>query len=134
MKEPFIAYSEITNEIYIVYGRDKKVLVTNQVLKAMEDTGRLPSVSQTQDGDAISREEVLLMIDSFKDNYGSLIDLAREIRKLPSVSQTKTGHWISREGKGQVLPFWGRYECSECGECAENSSFCPNCGTKMGVE
>ena len=39
-KEPFIAHSEITNEIYIVCGTEK-YLVTEQVIKAMQDTGRL---------------------------------------------------------------------------------------------
>jgi len=45
---------------------------------------KLPPVNPCED--AISREEVLLMIDSFKDNYGSLIDLAREVRELSSVN------------------------------------------------
>ena len=58
--------------------------------------------------------------------------LQKIINGLPSVQpKAKTGRWISREGGGQVLPFWGKYQCSECGECAENSNFCPNCGAKM---
>ena len=38
---PFLTHSEITNEIYIVYGKGKKVCVTDQVVKAMKETGRL---------------------------------------------------------------------------------------------
>ena len=81
---------------------------------------------------AISREEVLLMIDTLKDNYGSfnygsLIDLSREVRKMPPVNpQRPTGHWINT-GSGQ--------ECSECGEIQHGYDnfryFCANCGARM---
>ena len=85
---------------------------------------------QPQDSDLISRQAVYEALNTI--NGTAELDKAYEvIEQLPSVSQPQTGHWISREGKGQVLPFWGRYECSECGECAENSSFCPNCGARM---
>jgi len=40
MNEPFIAHSEITNEIYIIYGK-KKYCVTDQAINAMKATGRL---------------------------------------------------------------------------------------------
>lgn len=40
MSEPFIAHSEITNEIYIICGKNKYP-VTEQVIKAMKATGRL---------------------------------------------------------------------------------------------
>lgn len=39
-KEPHIEWSEITEEIYIVIGRNKYP-VTEQVIKAMRETGRL---------------------------------------------------------------------------------------------
>ena len=39
---PFIAHSEITDEIYVYYTPTKKVCVTDQVIKAMEQTGRIP--------------------------------------------------------------------------------------------
>lgn len=39
-KEPHIAHSEITNEIYIVIGK-KKYCVTDQVIRAMIETGRM---------------------------------------------------------------------------------------------
>lgn len=40
MNIPYIAHSELTNEIYIVYGKEK-VCVTEQVVKAMQATGRI---------------------------------------------------------------------------------------------
>ena len=40
MNDPFLAHSEITNEIYIIYGK-KKYCVTEQVISAMKATGRL---------------------------------------------------------------------------------------------
>lgn len=43
-KEPFIAHSELTNEIYIICGT-KKYIVTKQVIKAMQNTGRLDQPS-----------------------------------------------------------------------------------------
>ena len=45
MNEPFLAHSEITNEIYIIYGK-KKYCVTDQVISAMKATGRLSERSQ----------------------------------------------------------------------------------------
>lgn len=38
--EPFIAHSEVTDCIYIVYG-NKMYEVTDQVIEAMKNTGRL---------------------------------------------------------------------------------------------
>ena len=93
--------------------------------------------------DAVSRQAVLDIIE-FEDKW--LLDakghnkdteivfsgLKTKITDMPSVQpKAKTGRWISREGGGQVLPFWGKYQCSECGECAENNNFCPNCGAEM---
>ena len=40
MSEPFLAHSEISNEIYIICGK-KKYPVTEQVISAMKATGRL---------------------------------------------------------------------------------------------
>jgi hypothetical protein len=40
MTEPFIAHSEISNEIYIICGKNKYP-VTEQVISAMKATGRL---------------------------------------------------------------------------------------------
>lgn len=46
--EPFIAHSEITNEIYIVVGGDK-YCVTDQVLKAVQQTGRAELIVRCKD-------------------------------------------------------------------------------------
>ena len=52
--------------------------------------------------------------------------------------ESKTGYWINLEKtkyKGQVLPFWGRYECSKCGGHGEGTfNYCPNCGADMREE
>ena len=45
MNDPFLAHSEITNEIYIIYGK-KKYCVTDQAISAMKATGRLNVRSQ----------------------------------------------------------------------------------------
>ena len=96
--------------------------------------------------DAIRREAVINALDKHCDtvceyskaqrsvmcgacSLGTAFDV---IEALPSVQpKAKTGKWISREKNGTKLPFWGRYECSECGECASNSKYCPNCGCQM---
>lgn len=52
--EPFIAHSKVTNEIYIVCGAEK-YLVTEQVIKAMQNTGRL---EQQPSDDCVSRKKV----------------------------------------------------------------------------
>lgn len=49
--------------------------------------------------------------------------------------QSKIGHWINLENtkyKGQVLPFWDRYECSRCGGHGQVTfNYCPNCRARM---
>ena len=96
----------------------------------------LPPVTPCED--AISREEVLLMIDNIKDNYGSLIDLAREVRKmLPVNPQRQIGHWIVQD----VYNCHTKFKCSECGymhdfmhlygEPTADYTYCPKCGIKM---
>ncbi len=64
-------------------------------------------------------------------------DTVKMLKRLPSVTpHPKIGHWINLEKtkyKGQVLPFWCRYECSKCGGHGEETfNYCPNCGAKMG--
>ena len=56
-----------------------------------------------------------------------LLSIQPTIQAVP----LKQGHWKSRESDGEVLPFYMRYECSECGETADKSNYCPNCGAKM---
>ena len=84
--------------------------------------------------DAISREAVLLFIEKVKEsgiaNYGSLLDIATEVRNLPSVQPSRKGHWIYDD------------ECKEHGHCdkcgfktdlvdGEPHNFCPKCGACM---
>lgn len=91
----------------------------------------LPSVNLCED--AVSRQAIM-KLKKHNLPQGQFVSLY-DIEQLPSVHpKAKTGHWISREGGGQVLPFWGKYQCSECGECAENNNFCPNCGAEMKGE
>lgn len=66
-----------------------------------------------------------------------LADISRSLAVIADalLVQSKTGHWINLEKtkyKGQVLPFWGRYGCSECGNYGQGDfDFCPYCGAKM---
>jgi hypothetical protein len=62
----------------------------------------------------------------------------KEIRKaLINGKPLQKGRWINLEKtkyKGQLLPFWCRYECSVCSGYGElNFEFCPNCGAKLEV-
>lgn len=92
-KEPFISHSDLTNEIYIVCGT-KKYLVTEQVIKAMQNTGRLeqqpsddcvslkevqkwipivirkPTEEEKKDYFEQNHEELCYMIDSLMPNHG----------------------------------------------------------------
>ena len=74
-----------------------------------------------------------IIIDKYKLRMPPTVyyELLADVLEAEEEQEQKTGHWISREGNGQILPFWGRYECSECGECAENNNYCPNCGAEM---
>lgn len=70
------------------------------------------------------------------NKVNEIIDAVNESSSI--TPQPKIGHWINLEEtkyKGQVLPFWSRYECSKCGGHGEGTfNYCPNCGTKMEVE
>ena len=97
--------------------------------------------------DCISRQEVLDALDKSKYsnefceehhidwsiNLGMAHIVVNELK--PITPQPKIGHWINLEEtkyKGQVLPFWSRYECSKCGGHGEGTfNYCPNCGTDM---
>lgn len=88
--------------------------------------------------DAISRQAVKeqMIKYGFKAPDMTVTEFVEDC--LPSVTpQPKTGHWINLEEtkyKGQVLPFWCRYECSECGGHGEETfNYCPNCGARMEV-
>lgn len=76
--------------------------------------------------DAVSRQAVIELCESWWLGHTKEDDFATEIRALPSVNPQKTGHWIDT-GSGQ--------ECSECREIQYGYDsfryFCPNCGAKM---
>ena len=108
----------------------------NMAIKALE---------QQPCEDCISREAVDEYITNLLSGYlydeerTRLEDLTTYIWELPSVtSHPKIGQWINLENtkyKGQVLPFWDRYECSKCGGHGEGTSnYCPNCGAKMEAD
>ena len=59
MSEPFLAHSEISNEIYIICGRNKYP-VTEQVISAMKATGRL---NERPQGDWILIDDVTDPLD-----------------------------------------------------------------------
>lgn len=85
--------------------------------------------------DAVSREAVIKCLE--RGDTLSSIDhrLVDKIKRLPSVTVRQTGEWINLEKtkyKGQLLPFWGRYECSACkGHGQDDFNFCPTCGACM---
>ncbi len=137
-KKPFIAHSEITNEIYIVCGTEK-YLVTEQVIKAMQNTGRL---EQPTSDDCVSRQAVIDTVENtiakyiptFIGQYEKIpLELARAIKDVPPVIPTsKTGKWTGEEE--------GYYsECSCCGasflwedyKYLGDWKYCPKCGAKL---
>ncbi len=76
--------------------------------------------------DAISRSEVLDLIDSKDQNY-EVRHFKEDVECLPSVTpQPKTGRWIH----------WASGDdCSECGWSTGRyipmTRYCPNCGCRM---
>ena len=98
-------------------------------------------VEQEPCEDVISRQAVINAIDKWVKNRHILMTLPpnevtplfESVHELPSVNpqEPKTGHWMNRGKQGEVLPFYMRYECSICGETADKSNYCPNCGAKM---
>lgn len=108
-KEPYLAHSELTHEIYIVSGRNK-YLVTDQAVKAVkaiqalsqEPTEKPMTVDEMEReyekskalfhkivecDDAISREDVIHYLECHKDEIHS--DVLTFVKHLPSVSTTK---------------------------------------------
>jgi hypothetical protein len=88
-REPFIAHSELTNEIYIVVGKEK-YRVTEQAIKAVM---AIKALEQEPCEDAISREAVLAMSDyigetpTYDDPLGKVEEVVRvkDIMALPPV-------------------------------------------------
>lgn len=73
-REPFIAYSELTNEIYIVVGKEK-YRVTEQAIKAVMATkvlekepifDKIRAEIKAMSGDIETIADVLAIIDKYK--------------------------------------------------------------------
>jgi len=59
-----------------------------------------------------------------------------EIKQEPTVDAVpvKHGKWLDRSKEGVLYTFWERYTCSVCGNHADNTDYCPNCGTRMDTD
>lgn len=91
-------------------------------------------VEQKPCEDAISRQAVLDIVDSYSESQSNVKDVTQDIISdivaLPPVTpQPKTGHWINIDGG---------VECDKCGKwyphalIAKNEiKFCSECGAKM---
>jgi hypothetical protein len=79
--------------------------------------------------DAISKAEVIKLIDKHTNDDGTLDDdITCILEELPPIqSKAKVGKWINAQG--------GYVRCSECHKAGcFNYNYCPNCGVKMEVE
>lgn len=120
-KEPFIAHSEITDEIYIVCGTEK-YLVTEQVIKAMQNTGRL---EQQPSEDCVSREKALLVLTgenlSIKSTDKLIALFDKRIKALPPVTPTHGTCKDCRHREGIDLD---ASFCAKHGNSARNDFYC----------
>ncbi|MBR3243785.1 MAG: zinc ribbon domain-containing protein [Parasporobacterium sp.] len=88
-------------------------------------------------GNAISRQAVLDIVDSYSESQSNVEDVTQDIisdiMALPSVNpQPKIGHWkrISMDRYTTHAQYW--YKCDKCGEHnLGNTDYCPSCGAKM---
>ena len=107
----------------------------------MDQEEQEPTTKNDLGVDCISRAEAIKCLEcdfdiTGKENMKTVVNYINsahdKIVNLPRVKQEpETGHWINRGKQGEVLPFYMRYECSMCGETADKSNYCPNCGAKM---
>ena len=89
--------------------------------------------------DAISRQAVLDIVDSYSESQSDVEDVTQDIISdimvLPSVNvqEPKTGHWRAVYQGDELI----NYRCSECefgntfGKHPYGMYYCPNCGAKM---
>jgi len=83
--------------------------------------------------DAISRAEVIKLIDKHTNDDGTLDDdITCILEELPPIQpKVKVGHWI---------PTYGNVKCSVCGNVKDSRNvgkathYCDFCGAKMEVE
>ena len=107
-----------------------------------------PTTKNNLGVDAISREQALVAIRNlypgmprvdfngslrkWVDKYKPYIECDDAIKQLPSVTpQPRKGHWIDCDNSDDYSA--DGYDCSVCGVNSEYvTSYCPNCGAKMG--
>lgn len=119
IKIPKDSYEEILQGDYIPDGNFRK-----NMIEAIRSGTPL-----TENTDAISRAEVLDLIDSKDPNY-EVRHFKEDVECLPSASTEKMGHWIHRKMDNEC---WE--ECSECHvERAYPTLYCPDCGARMEVK
>ena len=116
-KEPFIAHSDLTNEIYIVCG-SRKYLVTEQVIKAMQNTGRL---EQQSCDDCVSRAEVLQMIEDIQNaggfiGYNTYSEAFDQVDNMPPVTPIHgTCKYCRRYNRSEMFcTYHGGYLMQKC--------------------
>ena len=155
IKEPFIAHSELTHEIYVVVGKEK-YCVTEQAIKAVAAIKALEKEPTTKNDLAVDNQNIRLIDanalikrlrpkhfdwwgegeqdDFSKGNNSMLEEVIEAIEEFPSVTPIRPkGHWIDHSDEGYV-------ECSECGSatnCDGNIAdlhFCFSCGAEMESE
>lgn len=105
----------------------------NRYCPKLNEHGMLKYPLQEPCTDAISREAVLLFIEKVKEsgiaNYGSLLDIATEVRNLPSVTH-KSGKWIDYRDDGFVeCPYCGH--ATNCEDDIDELHYCFYCGASM---
>lgn len=104
-REPFIAYSELTNEIYIVVGKEK-YRVTEQAIKAVK---AIKALDQEQALDKIRAEiEDTLYVDSLI--FGELIDF-----KNGKISADDVIEEFNRVTRLEVLKIFDKYKAESEG-------------------
>lgn len=86
----------------------------------------------------INADALLKAIINYPYGYRGMIESEIENQPTMDAEPVRHGKWINREygmkRDGKTYPFWERYECSICGERADQTAYCPNCGARMDEE
>lgn len=80
------------------------------------------------------RVNVLGSLNRWREKNEHYIECEEAIKKLPSV-KWKKGKWIPQDynkttGMASTAVYYYP-KCSVCGQCANYTNFCPNCGADM---
>lgn len=136
-----IDISEDAYELLLEKGTCGKFANLGEIVANSTPLEQEPTTKNNLGVDCISRAEAIKCLEcdfdiTGKENMKTVVNYINsahdKIVNLPRVKQEpETGHWINRGKQGEVLPFYMRYECSMCGETADKSNYCPNCGAKM---